>query len=130
MTDGLGIMSIKMALALILMLGLIFALVYILKRLKIGPLSGGGSHPMRLLGYLSLAPRKGIALVEVCDQWIVVGVGSDTVNLISKVERPVCDAAPNTGHRASGSAFQSILEGIGLSRKTPGITDAGQNERS
>lgn len=130
MADGLGIMSIKMVLALIIMLGLIFALVYVLKRLKIGPLSGGGSNSMRLLGYLSLAPRKGIALVEVCDQWMVIGVGSDTVNLISRVERPACDAAPNIGHRGGGSAFQSILEGIGLSRKNPGITDPGQNERT
>ncbi|MBN1627566.1 MAG: flagellar biosynthetic protein FliO [Deltaproteobacteria bacterium] len=129
MTDGLGIMSIKMLLALIIMLGLIFALVYVLKRLKIGTLSGGGSHSMRLLGYLSLAPKKGIALVEVCDQWIVIGVGSDTVNLISRVERPACDAAPDVGYGGGGSAFQSILEGFGLSRKNQRITDPGKNER-
>jgi len=130
MTESLGIMSIKMLIALIIMLGLIFALVYALKRLKSGPLSGGGSHSMRLLGYLSLAPRKGIALVEVCDQWLVIGVGADDVNFISRVDRPACDAATDTGHRGSGNAFQSILENIGLSRKNKGIMGPGQNDRT
>lgn len=130
MTDGLGIMSIKMLIALIIMLGLIFALLYILKRLKIGPLSGGRSQSMRLLGYLSLAPRKGVALVEVCGQWLVIGVGGDSVNLISRVDPPACDGAPDTGRNGGTGAFQSILENIGLSRKKPGAMGPGQNDRT
>ena len=130
MTDGLGIMSIKMLIALIIMLGLIFALLYMLKRLKIGPLSGGGSQSMRLLGYLSLAPRKGVALVEVCGQWLVIGVGADSINLISRVDRPACDEAPDTGRSGSAGAFQSILENIGISRKKPGAMGPGQNDRT
>jgi len=111
------------------MLGLIFALVFILKRLKMGPLSGDRFPPMRLMGTLSLAPRKGIALVEVCDQWLVLGISAENVNLISRVDRPACDAVPETGNTGSGNVFQSILENISLPRKNRGITDARQNVR-
>ena len=129
MADGLGILSIKMFISLIIMLGLIFVLVFMLKRLKMGPLSGSRFPSMRLLGTLSLAPRKGIALVEVCDQWLVIGIGAENVSLISRVDRPACDAVPNTGDTGSGNMFQSILGNIVLARKNPGITDAGQNDR-
>lgn len=129
MTEGLGILSIKMLFALMLMLGLIFALVYLLKRLKMGGLSGNRRPSMRLLGHLSLAPRKGIALVEACDQWLVIGIG-ENVNLISKVDRPPSDALPDTVSPGGGNVFQSILENIGMPGKNTGITDARQNDRT
>ena len=112
------------------MLGLIFALVFILKRLKLGALSGNRFPPMRLLGHLSLAPKRGIALVEVCDQWFVIGIGAENVNLISKVDRPACGNLPITGGAGSGNVFQSILENIGLPRKNSGTTDTRQNDRT
>jgi flagellar protein FliO/FliZ len=130
LADGLGMLSIKMLLSLMLMLGLIFALVFLLKRLKMGPLSGNRFPSMRLIGHLSLAPRKGIALVEVCDQWLVIGIGTENVNLISKIDRPPCDAVPNTGNPGGGNVFQSILENIGMHRKNTGITDTRQNDRT
>jgi flagellar protein FliO/FliZ len=107
-------LSIKMFLSLLLMLGIIYALYYIMKRLKIGPLTGSRPASMRLLGTLSLAPRKGIALVEVCNEWFVIGIGTENVNLISRVERPESGTAPfNTSPASGGTMFQSILENIG-----------------
>jgi flagellar biosynthetic protein FliO len=114
LTDGLGMLSMKMFLSLLLMLGLIYALYFIMKRLKIGPLTGGRPAPMRLLGTLSLAPKRGIALVEVCGQWLVVGIGAESVSLISKVERPEEATVPcNISPAPGGNMFQSILENIG-----------------
>jgi flagellar biosynthetic protein FliO len=129
LADGLGMLSIKMLISLIIMLGLIFALVYILKRLKMGHLSGNRFPSMRMLGHLSLAPRKGIALVEVCDQWLVIGIGTENINLISKIDRQPGDSVPNTGITGGGNVFQSILENIGIPRKNSGITDTRQNDR-
>lgn len=119
-----------MFISLIILLGLLFALVFILKRLKLGPLSGNRLSSMRLLGTLSLAPKRGIALVEVCDQWLVIGIGVESVNLISRVKRPTGDAVPNTGSTGSGGMFQSILENIGIHRKAPGTMDTGQNDKT
>lgn len=129
MTDGMGMLSIKMFLSLFLMLGLIFAFFFILKRLKIGPLAGNRPALMKLLGTLSLAPKRGIALVEVCEQWFVVGIGSESVSLISKVDRPEGGLQGNTGATRGGTMFQSILDNIGFSRKTPDFTDVNQNVR-
>jgi flagellar biogenesis protein FliO len=84
---------------------------------------------MKLLGTLSLAPKRGIALVEVCDQWFVIGIGSENVSLISKVDRPEGGLQCNTGSMGGGTMFQSILDNIGLSRKSPDITDVNQNVR-
>ena len=97
------------------MVGLLFGLLYAVKRLKIGPLAGNRAPAMRLLGFLSLAPKKGLALVEVCDQWFVVGVGAESISLISKIDRPEDGGAFNTGAPGSGTVFQSILENIGMS---------------
>jgi flagellar biosynthetic protein FliO len=117
LTDGLGMLSIKMFISLIIMLGLLFGLLFIVKRLKLGPLAGNRGPAMRLLGFLSLAPKKGIALVEVCNQWFVVGVGAESVSLISKIDRPEGGPVYNTGATGGGTVFQSILENIGLSGK-------------
>lgn len=130
MSDGLGIVSLKMFISLIIMLGLIFAIVFILKRLKLGPMAGNRVTSMRLLGHLSLAPKRGIALVEVCDQWFVIGIGAENVNLISRIDRPVCESLPNTGVTGGGNVFQSILDNIGLPRKSSGTTDTRQNDRT
>jgi len=118
LTDGLGILSIKMFISLIIMLGLIFCLFFILRRLKSVSLSGARGPSMRLLGSLSLAPKRGLALVEVCDQWLVIGIGTENVNLISKVDRPEGNATYETSPPGGKDMFHSILENIGLSRKT------------
>ena len=112
------------------MLGLILFLVFIMKRLKLGPLSGNRFHSMRLLGTLSLAPKRGIALVEICGQWLVIGIGTENVNLISRVDPPEGNAVPDTGIITSGNMFHSILENIGLSRKASDITDTRQHGRT
>lgn len=130
MSDGLGMPLLTTFLYLIIILGLILGLFFIMRRLKLGALSGNRVPLMRILGTLSLAPKRGIALVEICDQWLVIGIGTENVNLISKVDRPECNAVPNTGIPANGNMFQSILENIGLSRKTSEITDKRQNGRT
>lgn len=103
------------------MLGLILCLFFILKKLKLGPGSGNRPPLMRLLGTLNLAPKRGIALVEVCGQWLVIGIGTENINLISKVDRPEWDGIPDTAIEEGGNMFHNILENIGLSRKTSRI---------
>jgi flagellar biosynthetic protein FliO len=130
LSDGLGILTIKMFISLIIMLGLIFSLYYFLKRFKLGPLSMGRNPMMRIIGTLNLAPKRGIALIEVCDQWLVIGIGVEDLTLISKVDRPAVNALPDTGAAPGGNAFHSILENIGLSRKSQEISETGQNDRT
>ena len=100
--------------SLILILGLIIFLFYLARRLRLSPLTNSKVPVMRILGTLNLAPKRAIALVEICDEWLVVGIGTENVTLISKLDRPPesfnsCAEAP-----ANGKKFHSFLEKITL----------------
>jgi flagellar biogenesis protein FliO len=68
--------------------------------------------PIRLLGTLNIAPKKSIAMVEICDQWLVVGIGVENINLLTKLERP--QAVDNQEYRFKNhhGTFQSFLQDI------------------
>lgn len=100
--------------SLILILGLIVFLSYWLKRLRPGTLSSGKTPAMRLVGTLNLAPKRAVALIEVCDEWLLVGVGTESVTLISKVEPPPQQDRPDAGWGGQESKFQTILRGKSL----------------
>ena len=105
-----GTMSLKMAGSLILILGLIIFLFYILKHMKSGSLSLNRYPEMRILGTVSLAPKRAVALVEICDQWLVVGVGTESVTLLSKFDRPPQPHEDDTDSVGNTGSFQSFLQ--------------------
>ncbi len=62
-----------MLLGLFLIVGLLFAGAYLLRKLN-GGRSFGNSGPLRVVGGLMLSTRERIVLVEVGDTWLVVGI--------------------------------------------------------
>jgi len=101
-----GSASIKMAGSLFLILGLIIGIFFLVKRLRSGSLSLDNYPEMRLIGRLNLAPKRAIALVEICDQWLIVGIGTENVALISKLDRPtgpINSYAVSPGNRHSAT---------------------------
>ena len=122
MTADFTVASLKMAGSLIFILGLILGLFYLLKRLRVNPLAGSGIPEMRILGTLSLAPKRAVALIEICDQWLIVGIGTENVTLISKIDRPPEGRGPDVGIQTDTGIFQSLLQNMGLrhgDRKKP-----------
>ncbi len=116
MDADIGSASMKMFGSLILVLGLIICLFYFLKRLRLRSFSPNNYPKMRIMGTLTLAPKRAIALIEICDQWLIVGIGAESVTLISKMDRPPeaddSDAVPaNRGQR-----FNALLQEKGLWR--------------
>jgi len=89
MTGELETAAIRTVASLGLVVGLIVCLFYVLRRWRFGALAPNNQAAMRLVGTLSLAPRRSLALVEIDDQWLVVGVGADQVSFITKLERPI-----------------------------------------
>ena len=79
--------SFKMVMILIVITGLIFALIYMLRKFRLQTLALKKIPEIRLISTLNLNYKRSIALVEVCDQWLVVGVGGQNVNLLAKLER-------------------------------------------
>ena len=88
MTGELETAALRTVAALGLVVGLIVCLFYVFRRWRFGALATNNQAAMRLVGTLSLAPRRSLALVEIDDQWLVVGVGADHVTFIAKLERP------------------------------------------
>nr|WP_258405153.1 flagellar biosynthetic protein FliO [Shewanella psychrotolerans] len=71
---------------LIIVLGLIFLLAYLVKRLKLVPTSHG---VLKTLAVTPLGQREKMVLVEVDGQQYLLGVTSQQVTLIDKLDNPI-----------------------------------------
>jgi flagellar biosynthetic protein FliO len=72
-------------LALIVVLGVLGALAWFLKRY--GPKAGGGSANLRVVGALNLGGRERVLVVEVGNQWIVVGASPGRINALATMPK-------------------------------------------
>jgi flagellar biosynthetic protein FliO len=87
--------------ALTLVLALLLGLAWLAKRY--GPRATGSSANLRIVGALNLGGRERILLVEVADQWIVVGAAPGRVNLLSTMPKQE-GAEPPPGFAANAPA--------------------------
>ena len=89
---------LKTIMALTLVLGLLAGLAWMMKRF--GPKMSGGSANLRVVGALNLGGRERIMVVEVGDQWIVVGAAPGRVNALHTMPRQEGELAPTAAHGA------------------------------
>jgi flagellar protein FliO/FliZ len=103
---------IQTILALCAVLGLLAVLAWFMKRY--GPKAIAGSAHVRLVGALNLGGRERIMVVEVGDQWIVVGASPGRVNALATMPRQAgADAGANASlhpHQQSASSFAEWLK--------------------
>ena len=95
--------------ALVLVLALLAALAWAAKRY--GPRVAGNSANLRMIGALNIGGRERIMVIEVGDQWIVVGASPGRVNALATM--PKGDATANAtlaGHAPSASNFADWLK--------------------
>ena len=71
--------------ALVFVLALLIGLAWVMKRY--GPKAMGGNSKMRVVSSLNLGGRERIVLVEVADQWIVVGASPGRINALATMPR-------------------------------------------
>lgn len=77
---------LQTALALLFVIGLMLGLAWLTKRF--GPKSfGGGNSNVKLVGSLSVGTRERILVVEVGEQWIVVGASPGRMNALATMPR-------------------------------------------
>lgn len=95
--------------ALVLVLALLAALAWAAKRY--GPRVTGSSAHLRMVGALNLGGRERILVVEVGDQWIVVGASPGRVNALATMPKGDASAsAALAGHTPSASNFADWLK--------------------
>ncbi len=96
--------------ALVLVLALLAALAWLAKRY--GPKIAGGGN-LRMVGSLNIGGRERIMVVEVGDQWIVVGASPGRINALAtmpKQEAGVQSTAALAGHAPSAASFSDWLK--------------------
>lgn len=76
---------LQILLALALVLALMMGVAWALKRFGIARNTAGA--PIRIVGGISVSARERILVVEVADQWIVVGVAPGRVNTLATMPR-------------------------------------------
>jgi len=82
----------QVLMGLVLVLGLLAAAAWMLKRFNPAKTSGGPGN-VRIVGGVSVGSRERVIVVEVADQWIVVGVAPGRVNALSTMPRQETAAA-------------------------------------
>jgi flagellar protein FliO/FliZ len=100
---------LQTTLALSFVLALLAALAWAMKRY--GPRSSSPNATLRLVGSLSLGGRERILIVEVADQWIVVGAAPGRVNALALMPRqPGSEPGATLVQGASGANFAQWLK--------------------
>ena len=75
----------QLLLALLLVLAVMVGAAWLIKRLGIA--KGLPGAPVKIVGGASVGTRERIVVVEVADQWIVVGVAPGRVNALTTMPR-------------------------------------------
>jgi len=97
---------LQTTLALLFVLALLVGLAWFLKRF--GPKNfGGGSNTVRLVGALSVGARERILVVEVGEQWIVVGASPGRMNALATMPR---QELPDNGAAPAGLQGANFAE--------------------
>ncbi len=91
-----GLLQVLLGLALVI--AAIVATGWLLRRL--GPSQAAGGL-LRVVGGVMVGPRERLVVVEVGEQWLVLGVAAGSVNLLQALPR----GASGTALPAAGNAF-------------------------
>jgi flagellar protein FliO/FliZ len=86
----------KVLFGLVLVLGAMAAVLWLLKRVGVGRAQAGGV--VKVVGGVSVGNRERVLVLEIADQWVVVGVAPGRVSALANLprqEQPApTDAAP------------------------------------
>ena len=78
-----GLLQIFLALAFVIAIMLLFA--WLVKR--VGPIASGHKLPVKIIGGISLGSRERVMVIEVADQWLVLGVTAQQINTLSTMPK-------------------------------------------
>ena len=85
-----GLLQATLGLALVL--GLIVAAAWVAKRFTPGALRGG--MPLTIVASQAVGQRERVVIVEVADQWLVLGVAPGRVSALSTLPKGTLTAPP------------------------------------
>ncbi|WP_207062437.1 flagellar biosynthetic protein FliO [Motiliproteus sp. SC1-56] len=103
--DALG----QMLLGLVLVLVLIFALAWLVRRL--GGTGGFGSRGFKVVASLPLGARERLVLVQAGSRQLLLGVAPGRVNLLHEYEQPLLEPSSPVAEGAFSQRLREALKG-------------------
>ena len=79
----------QLALGLLFIIGLIFLLGYLMRR--VGPLAAQGGQQIRVLSSLPLGPRDRLMLVDVAGKQLLLGASPGRISTLHVFDEPIAD---------------------------------------
>lgn len=97
-----------MTLSLGLVLALLVGTLWVMRRLRIGQGSSGGV--VKVIASAAVGPRENVVVVEVGDEWLVLGVAPGAVRLLQTRPRSALAEADRTAPAAFASRLLDALK--------------------
>ncbi|QLG86793.1 flagellar biosynthetic protein FliO [Chitinibacter bivalviorum] len=94
--------------ALALVLGLIVAAAWLMRRFSLVP--GGAGGQLRVVSGVMVGPRERVVIVEIQQSWLVLGVTSGQVNLLHTLDKPEGVVTPTPAAPAFAQWLQTAIE--------------------
>ena len=82
---GMGPGVLQATLGLALVLGLIWGAAWVVRRL--GPVAGSGTSAIKVVAAQNVGPRERVVIVEIGDQWLVLGVATGAVRALQTLPK-------------------------------------------
>lgn len=108
--NGPGVASMMLSLGLVI--ALIFALAYLVRRLQ--SLRGIRRSQLQLIGGLSVGAKERVVLVQLGDQQYLIGVAAGSVNLLQRLDQPL-NAESVSEPLPAGSFAERLRQMLGQS---------------
>ena len=113
-TSGVAGQLTQLVFGLLLVLGLIFFLAWLLRRVQqAGP--AGKGQVIELIGSRALGPRDRLMLVQVGNEQILLGLSPGTITALHVLKEPV--EVPSTSEKATPEFAQHLLKILGKDQK-------------
>lgn len=100
---------VQAALALALIVALLVGTAWLARKVSGG--KGFGQGGMKIVGGVALGPRERIVLLEVGDEWLVVGIVPGQIRTLHRLEKGAVVPADDLPG-AAGKPFTQWLQGI------------------
>lgn len=113
-----GSMVLRLFLSLVLIVGLIYLSLYLLKKSSLGFKKKSSGELIQILERCYLSPKKGIFVVKIGSKVLALGVSDTQINLLTELSSnpetaPDLKEKPNPEQKSSASFFQKLKDKLG-----------------
>lgn len=98
---------VQMIVGLLLVLAVIGAITWLLKRFAIIPTAAAGA--LKVVAATGVGQRERVVIVEIENTWLVLGVAPGRVNRLHSMEKPVSDSTDKVLKTVSPDNFSTQL---------------------